>query len=520
MNVQPAFAAFALGWMGTYAVAQVSPLAGTFPNVAVPAGNPMTPEKVELGKALFFEEQLSSDDTVACATCHLPEAGGGDPRAGARAPGDDGRIGTLDDDFGSPGVVRRDVLGNFEDDPTFGVNRQVTGRNSPSVIAAAFFNTQFWDRRAGPVFRDHSGQVVLSEFASLETQAVEPPISSIEMGHAQRDWSEIAAKLARVRPLALASDIPLSLAQFIGDHATYGPLFEQAFGSPEITRERVAMAIATYERTLVPDQTPFDLGTMTQTQLQGWNAFRNHAVCETCHRSSNGLFSDGLLQRILLPGHRRFVKTPSLRNVGLRPRFMSSGQFVNLFDVLQHYERLGFFRPRPGDSEALKDFLENALTDPRVATRQPPFDRPTLRSERVPAGSNQFGMGRRGSGNAIPIMLSDSPPFLGNPGFQIGLGEALGYSRAVLLVSPSRAAPDATFLGVPIAIDADHARFKLVPTSRGGAGHGVATVRISLPVNPALLGEKFYAQWLVRDAVAAGGISVTRAAEFEIFTRP
>ncbi|MEL6908320.1 MAG: cytochrome c peroxidase, partial [Planctomycetota bacterium] len=45
-----------------------------------PAANPTTPEKAVLGKILFWDEQLSSDGTIACGTCHIPGVGGGDPR--------------------------------------------------------------------------------------------------------------------------------------------------------------------------------------------------------------------------------------------------------------------------------------------------------------------------------------------------------------------------------------------------------------------------------------------------------
>jgi cytochrome c peroxidase len=493
-------------------------LIGTFPHVVVPPGNPMTPEKIQLGKALFFEEQLSSDDTVACATCHLPDAGGGDPRAGVlvRAPGDDGLMRTPDDEFGSFGVVPQDRSGNFEDDPAFGVGRRVTGRNSPSVIAAAFFNTQFWDARAGPVFEDLAGNVVLPKFASLETQAVAPPLSPVEMSHPQRDWDEVTAKLSRARPLALATDLPAELEQFIGDSATYGPLFEQVFGDGTVTRERIAMAIATYERTLIPDQSPFDLGTLTPQQQQGLDVFLR-SRCNGCHDTSNGLFSNGSLQTINLPNHQRRVKVPSLRNVGLRQRFMSSGQFPSITIVLQHYQQLGRFVPGPGEVGAVRDFLENGLTDPRVAARLPPFDRPTLRSELAPTGSNLFGVATRGSGQFTPLMLADSPPYLGNPVFKIGLGEALGGTRATLLCSTGRADPGATLLGIPLALDPPFALAKPLLVGRALPGQGVATFRMSLPASAAMLGQKFYAQWFVHDPGAAAGVSATRAAEFELF---
>ena len=145
---------------------------GTFPNPAFPSSNPSTPAKVALGKALFFEEQLSSDNTMACATCHLPEAGGADPRAGAREPGRDGILGTFDDNFGSPGMIAQDASGDYVHDAVFGVAEQATPRNAPTVFGAAFFSSLFWDQRAGSVFRDLAGNLVLTENAALESQAV------------------------------------------------------------------------------------------------------------------------------------------------------------------------------------------------------------------------------------------------------------------------------------------------------------------------------------------------------------
>jgi cytochrome c peroxidase len=495
-------------------------LIGSFPNVLVPPGNPQTPDKILLGQALFFEEQLSSDDTVACATCHMPEAGGGDPRALVRGPGDDGVMLTPDDEFGSLGVVLQDADGDFQHHPIFGSLRQPTGRNSPSAINAAFFNTQFWDARAGDEFRDLDGNVVLPEFAALEVQAVEPPLSSVEMSHAARDWPAIADKLARVRPLALATDLPPALAQFLGSEATYGPLFARVFGTPEVTRERVAMAIASYERTLVSDQAPFDLGTMTARQQAGLVVFRTKGNCESCHPSTNGLFSTGTLEIINLPGHGRRVKVPSLRNAGLRRNFMSSGQIISLALVVAHYRSIGFLTTQPGDVGDLLDFLENALTDPRLAARQPPFDRPTLYSERVPPGTNLYGTATRGSGNVVPLLLGASPPFLGNPRFQVGIGAGLGGAWGLLLFSLNPAPAGSTLFGVPLSVEYPSAIQKPVLLSPGGPGQGVTTFRMSLPTDPLLIGLDFYAQGFLRDPGAAAGISATRGAHFELFTRP
>jgi cytochrome c peroxidase len=376
-------AALLLAFLAPVSAAQ--DVIGEFPKLQVPAENPLTPEKIRLGQALFYEEQLSSDDTMACATCHRLEAGGGDPRMGGRAPGADGLLNTPDDEFGSFGVVLRDAEGKPKAHPVFGMERQVTARNPQSVIAAAFFNVQFADTRALPTFRDLASEIVLNEYASLESQAVGPLMSSTEMAQEERTWDQLTTKLAAVRPLALANDLPPTLAEFIGAEQTYGPLFQKAFGGSEITRERIAMAIASYERTLIPDQTPFDLGTMSERQQLGFKLFKKHGACEICHTSSNGLFSDGARRNITLAHHERPVKTPTLRNAGLRARFMSSGQFTTLDQVLRHYENLDFIHFESAEERvALLDFVGNALTDPRVEKGEPPFDRPKLRSEVEP----------------------------------------------------------------------------------------------------------------------------------------
>jgi len=516
--VRPAFALLAL----LAAAPRAQTLIGDFPKVQVPPENPLTPEKALLGQALFFEEQLSSDDTMACATCHLPDAGGGDPRAGLRAAGFDGELGTPDDEFGSPGMRLQDARGDYQEHALFGFERQATARNSPSVIGAAFFNTQFWDARALPTFHSLSGEVLIREYASLETQAVEPLLSGVEMSHPGRDWNGLTAKLALVRPLDLAGDLPPALAQFLGTSTSYAPLFAAAFGSEEITRERIAMAIASYERTLVADRTPFDLGTLTARQELGLTVFQDaeRGLCETCHPSANRFFTDGAVRTIFLPEHPRSVKTPSLRNVGLRRRFMSNGVFSSLDEVVAHYEEIGFLDPlAPEEREALIDFVANGLNDPRVASRQPPFDRPTLHSERAPPGSNLFGKATAGSGGLEPEILADAPAHLGNVAFQIGLGRALGGARAVLFLSLARAAAGAELRGAALSVDLSRALRLPFVTAGEQPGHGAATFRMALADDVALLGLELFAQWLVIDRGATRGIAASRAARYELFSR-
>ncbi len=107
------------------------------PEVApAPANNPTTAEKVELGKALFFDPRISSTGTVSCNSCHNVMAGGDDNRATA-----------------------------------MGVHGKQGGRSAPTVWNAAFYSTQFWDGRAN----------------TLEDQAIGPMTNPIEMGMKDHD---------------------------------------------------------------------------------------------------------------------------------------------------------------------------------------------------------------------------------------------------------------------------------------------------------------------------------------------
>ncbi len=98
--------------------------------VPIPDGNPQSPEKVELGRLLFFDGKLSKDGSINCASCHQPDNGFADPRQ-----------------------------------VSLGVDRKEGDRNAPTVLNAAYNHLQFWDGRA----------------ESLEQQALEPIKNPIEM---------------------------------------------------------------------------------------------------------------------------------------------------------------------------------------------------------------------------------------------------------------------------------------------------------------------------------------------------
>ncbi|MGB9625159.1 MAG: cytochrome-c peroxidase [Phycisphaerae bacterium] len=193
------------------------------PPVPVPADNPMSVEKVELGKALYFEKRLSKDGTVSCATCHDPATAWTEHRATSE-----------------------------------GIGNQLGGRNSPTVINAAYMPVLFWDGRA----------------KSLEEQALGPIENPVEMGN---KMEAVVVDLGRL--------------------PGYKERFKAVFGSDEITKERVAQAIAAFERTILSGDSPYDRHVagdptaMTEAQKRGLAIFTGKGTCDTCHTPP--LFSNG-----------------------------------------------------------------------------------------------------------------------------------------------------------------------------------------------------------------------------------
>lgn len=378
------------------------------PAVPVPAENPVAEAKRLLGKVLFWDEQLSSNDTVACGSCHLPGSGGSDPRVGLH-PGAD--AGTIDDVAGSPGIVSLDEAGNPAEHPVFGFAPQVTKRASPSNFGALWAREVFWDGRAGGRVVDPlGGATVVAAGGALENQVLETLMNGAEMAKSGRTWDDLTAKLAKVTPLALASDLPADVREGLEANPSYPALFESAFGDPDITPVRIAFAIATYQRTLVADQTPWDAyvagdeTAMTAAEVQGWQNFERFH-CTACHVpplfTNDDFLNIGLRRSEYDRGRQAVtgaaedagdVRVPSLRNVGLRPRFMHTGEFATLEAAVRFYNNTPPMHERddiPGignysfsldiiTRQSIRVFLERALTDPRVDGEAFPFDRPTL----------------------------------------------------------------------------------------------------------------------------------------------
>ena len=491
------------------------------PSVPVPDENPITEEKRLLGKILFYDEQLSSDNTVSCATCHWHPAGGADP-APARHPGYDGLFHTEDDVFGSRGVIAQDENGDYRADPVFGLEPRVTGRAAPTVINAAFAPELFWDNRAGGLFADPlDGQTVIENGGALENQAVGPPMNSIEMAYHGRDWHQATGKLAHARPLALASELPKELADAVTDARTYPELFRRAFGDAEITPARIAMALGSYQRTLVSDQTPWDAWNagddtaLTNEQLNGF--FSMIGTCMRCHPA--GQFTNHLSRNIGLrpiwedlglggitgdPFDAGRFKTPGLRNGSLKTSFMHNGAIQTMREVIDFYADGPHF---PDNLDPvmdginlteqqrvnMTDFLLNGMIDQRVANAQPPFDVPALyfmRGQPVDNPAVLSGTGRPMTSGHQPRVIAATPPLIGSDDFKLGLAGVPEGATAELVIS---AQPP-----VDGVVPADTVHGPFTATHPDGL-EASATAHLPVPFSPALDTEVRYMQWRVTD---------------------
>ncbi|TNF54792.1 cytochrome-c peroxidase [bacterium] len=316
--------------------------------------NPITPDKVELGKKLFFDRRLSGDGTMSCATCHNPETG------------------------------YSDALSISLSYPT-----TKNWRHSPSLINLGYNSMFFWDGRA----------------STLEEQALFPMMSAFEMNQ-NLDYVEEELK-----------EVPV-----------YIDSFQRVFGG-EITRERIAMALAAFQKTIVSKDAPIDsylkgdMNALTNIQKKGYDIFVGKGKCINCHNGSN--LTDNNFYNLGVPedpditnnprvsATRRFTakvagykayrtlaedpgrylvtkdrkdwkafKTPTLREVVRTGPYMHNGYFETVEDVIEFFDKGGgndpnktsILKPLHLSSEeknALKVFLLEALKGDLLIVRMP-----------------------------------------------------------------------------------------------------------------------------------------------------
>jgi hypothetical protein len=369
------------------------------------------------------------------------------------------------------------------------------------------------------------------------------------MAHDSRPLQAVVQKLLDAKPMALATNLPTDMATAIAGGTTYPQLFQAAFGTNDITPSRIAFALAAYQRTLIPNQTPYDAfvtgnpTALTPQQQNGLNVFNGPGRCNLCH--TTGLFSDRQFRNLGLRPIAQDIgrqavtglatdagkfKVPSLRNVGLRTSFMHNGQFTSLQQVFGFYlngggpnlpNKDGLLIPLnvpPPAANDLINFLQNGLTDPRVAQGLAPFTRPTLRSQLLPEGGALYGLGSPGTGGRIPLALAEVPANLGNVDFKLGVSNAVGGGIATFVLSTVPAVAVLAGVNVNVGLGAGElmANFALAGAP-GVAGAGYATLKLPVPAIPALSGLTMFSQWFVWDGGVPTGAATSRGAEVRLF---
>lgn len=344
---------------------------GSLPKTVIdPIDNISTPEKINLGRMLFWDPVLSGDGDVACASCHHPDNDYAEELetslgVGARGLSRGRRGGTL------------------------------VKRNSMTILNTAFngidengnydpVNTvSFWDNRE----------------KSLEDQALKPIHSLEEMrGHAFSEELTVDSVIARLEAIP-----------------EYQELFRAAFDTDEIEGEQIAKAIAAFERTLIANDSPFDrfargdASALSQRELDGMNTFIV-AGCNNCH--SGPMFSDFELHTIGIPenpririfdegaGNQKF-RTASLRNLSNTGPYMHNGVFETLEEVVEFYDDIENRNSQnPNVSNRQMDELLDDLNTPDggraddivaflKSLSDPSFDK--IIPSRVPSGLNPGG---------------------------------------------------------------------------------------------------------------------------------
>lgn len=217
-----------------------------------------------------------------------------------------------------------------------GVGGTLGLRHAPSLVNAAYSPLLFWDGRA----------------ASLEAQVGSPILNPLEMD----ETHEAAVAKLRADP-------------------SYRPLFRSVYGTDAITFDRVANALASFERTILSGDSPFDQyayqgkkNALSPAQIRGVAAFKDPAKgnCAACHTigPTFALFTDnqfhntgegvgdneqiadlGRYDVTHIEADKGAFKTPSLRNVAVTGPYMHDGKLKTLKDVVDFYAGGGNSNP-------------------------------------------------------------------------------------------------------------------------------------------------------------------------------
>jgi cytochrome c peroxidase len=223
-----------------------------------------------------------------------------------------------------------------------GVTGKPGPRHTPTLLNRAWGKSQFWDGRV----------------PTLEAQVIVPVTNPIEMG--------MSVERA---------------VQTIQGIKGYGPLFAAAFGDGSINFDHIAKAIATFERTLVSGNSPYDRyiagdkSALTKQQKAGLDFFNRKGECAECHTGPNfttekyANLGIGMDRENPDPGREAVTKKrgdlgrfkiPTLRDLAHRAPYMHDGRFKTLAEVLDFYAKGGL--PNPHVDSRLTPFYLDEQT--------------------------------------------------------------------------------------------------------------------------------------------------------------
>ncbi len=264
-----------------------------------PEDNLYTPEKAELGWLLFYDKRLSSDNTIACATCHSPEHGFGDGRP-----------------------------------VSTGIKGQKGGRSAPSVINRAYGMLMFWDGRAPSLEHQAKGPIANSIEMTIEKDATKAHTACVDCLRGIKGYRERFKKV-------------FGTEEFDIDH----------IAKAIATFERMVLSgNSPYDKFKAGDKTA-----LSPSQQRGMDIFfSNNARCDSCHDgaafTTNQFANIGIgmdksdpdLGRFLVTKmveHKGAFKTPGLRDIARTGPYMHDGRFKTLEEVVEHYDKGGIKNP-------------------------------------------------------------------------------------------------------------------------------------------------------------------------------
>jgi cytochrome c peroxidase len=288
-----------------------------------PADNPITDAKAKLGDMIFDEKRISTDNSVACNTCHSPRNG-----------------------FTTHTETSR------------GVSDQLGKRNAPSILNAMFYKSMFWDGRA----------------ASLEEQATLPILNPIEMG--QKDPKDVVAKLAAIPEFVDAfqqvfgrpvnwEDLGKAVAAFERTRLSTQAPFDrflhgddkalnasQKRGWALFTGKARCGSCHTYDPALPLFGDNRFHNTGVAARGQDFDRLAKRAAAATGNKSEIDKLAletdDSALGRFLVTQKREDIaafKTPFLRDVLLTGPYMHDGSLETLWDVVEFFNKGGEKNP-------------------------------------------------------------------------------------------------------------------------------------------------------------------------------